>query len=60
VGSAVVVEVEELSGGVTDADVDSPSTAGVEVELMNGALVTYDPLDSIAYWPSSRSPLVVS
>ena len=48
-GSAVVVEVEELSGGVTDADVDSPSTAGVEVELMNGALVIYDPLDSIAY-----------
>jgi hypothetical protein len=35
-GSSVVVDVEELSGEVTDGDVDSPSTAGVEVELTNG------------------------
>jgi hypothetical protein len=61
VESVVVVDVEELSGGVADAAVDSPSTAGVEVELANGgALTTYVPVDWSAYWPTSRSPLGVS
>ena len=50
VGLAVVVDVKELSGGVTDADVDSPSTAGVEVELTKGgALVMYEPFACNAY-----------
>lgn len=60
-GSDVVVIVEELSGGVPDAEVDSPDTAGVEVELTNGGRFSiYEPFGCIAYWPSSRSPLEVS
>jgi hypothetical protein len=60
VGSAVVADVEELSGGGTSVDVDSPRTAGVEVDetkVEGGALETYAPFDSSAYWPTSRSPL---
>jgi hypothetical protein len=46
VGSAVV-DVEELSIEVGDADVEAPSTAGVEVELTNGgALEMYEPFGS--------------
>jgi hypothetical protein len=33
---SAVVDVEELSGAVTDADAELSSTAGVEVELTNG------------------------
>ena len=59
--SGVVAEVDVLSEGVSDVDVDSPSTAWVEVELTNGnGWVIYDPLDCTAYCPSSRSPLSVS
>jgi hypothetical protein len=39
-GSAVVVEVEEVSGEVSEADVEAPSTVGVEVELSNGGALT--------------------
>ena len=43
VGSAVV-DVEEVSEGVSEVNVDSPSTAGVDVELTNGGeLVMYEP-----------------
>jgi hypothetical protein len=58
---AVVVDPEEVSEGVADADVDSPSTEGVEVdEIKGGAFEMYAPFDSNAYWPTSRSPLGVS
>jgi hypothetical protein len=35
-GGADVVDVEEVSGGTGFADVEAPSTAGVDVELTNG------------------------
>jgi hypothetical protein len=61
VGSVAVVDVEKLSGRASDADVDSSSTTGVEVELTNGgALVMYLALACTAYSPTSRSPLTVS
>jgi hypothetical protein len=37
VGAGVVVDVEEVSGS---AEVEAPSTAGVEVELTNGGALT--------------------
>jgi hypothetical protein len=45
VGAGVEVEVEVLSVSVPDAGVEAPSTAGVEVELTNGAAFSmYEPL----------------
>jgi hypothetical protein len=38
--SVVVIDVEELSGGVAEPDVASSSTAGVEVELTKGGAFT--------------------
>jgi hypothetical protein len=49
VGLAAVDDVEEVSCEVPDADVEAPSTAGVEVELTNGgAFSMYEPFGCTA------------
>jgi len=58
---ASTVEVGAMLDGVSVADVDSPRTIGVEVELTKvGLFSIYEPSGSTAYWPTSRSPLTVS